>query len=161
MTITVRHAGVGDEQALVDILLAFHRENFLSKHFPYALKKIIEAVRHGTERKGSIIGVIDAPDRNNHIAGTIALYLDQWWWSECYLLLPRWTYVRPEYRKLGCANKLQEFAENIRKHFQESAQYPLVLEQNFLEEVLGRTRLLDRFFQRYGRLIGGVYISGL
>ena len=164
VNVVVRHAQPADERAIFDLFISAHAPG-LGRFFPYSLPKVEAAIQNATRRRGSIIGVIDAPDRPGLIAAAIYLVPEAWWWSEAYYLQARLTIVRQTYRKrTGYAEALLRFAEEMRKSlndYRPEGSPPLVLELSYVQEDPRKVRLFDRWFSRWGRKVGGVYLSGL
>jgi len=159
----VRHATQADEEALFDALHELHRIG-MGAPFPYSFDKAMSAIQFGTRGKGGIIGVIDAPNRPGYIAATVGLVLDEWWWSKCNFLVERWLFVRSEYRRgTGYGDALKAWCEDIRLHFEKNAQQkePFILEASFVQRDPRRRALMDRFYGKWGRRVGGIYVSGV
>lgn len=159
----VRHAVPDDEEPLFDALRELHRTG-LGRPFPYDYGKTMAAIQYGTRHRGGIIGVIDAPGRSGYIAATVGLLLEEWWWSKCAFLQERWFFVRPSYRRgTGYADALKRFSEGVRVFIQTHSEQkePIVLESSFVQADPRRMRLMDRFYGRWGRRVGGVYVTGL
>ena len=162
MKAVVRHARAEDEDALFDILHELHRIG-LGAPFPYDYAKTIAAIQLGTRNRGGIIGVIDAPDKSGYLAATTGMLLDEWWWSKCAFLIERWFFVRPQYRKgTGYADALKEYQEGCRAFLERELRQkePVVLETSFIQGDPRRMRLMDRFYGKWGRRVGNIYISG-
>jgi len=159
--IVVRHAIPADERALFDILIDLHRHG-IQRLFPYDFGKVVAMIEGATKQRGIIIGLVDAPDRDNYIAGMIRLSLEEWEWSRCAFIVMRQLYVREEYRKgTRYADALMKFGEEIREHFQEEVDYPVVLESSYVQEDPRRLGVQDRFWGRWGRRVGSIFVSGL
>jgi GNAT superfamily N-acetyltransferase len=164
-TSVVRHCTPADEPALIEMFITFHREG-IWRQFPYNYGKLVACIQTATLRKGGIIGVIDAPDRKQYIAGIISLLLDTWWWSDCAFLQMREFYVRQEYRAgTGYAVALMKFAEDCRRQIdvaRPAGHPPVLLESSFVSgEDPRHEALMARLWRRFGRRVGGVFISGL
>ena len=160
MTAIVRQAVPADEEALFDLLLALHRGG-LGAAFPYDHAKVVAALQHGTRQRGGIIGVIDAPDREGFIVASVGLLVEEWWWSRCCFLEERWCFVRPEYRRgTDYFAALKAFSEDCRRQMATSQAEPFVLESSFVEADSYVVRLKERLWRRWGRKVGGVFISG-
>jgi hypothetical protein len=161
----VRHCTPADEPALIELFITFHRDG-IWRQFPYNYGKLVAGIQRATLQKGGIIGVIDAPDREQHIAGIISLLLDTWWWSDCAFLQMREFYVRREYRAgTGYAAALMRFAEDCRVHFDAArlpGDPPVLLESSFVSGENPRYEaVMTRLWRRFGKRVGGVYVSGL
>jgi hypothetical protein len=161
--VTVRLAQPADEPALFSLLMAVHREG-LGRVFPYDPEKVNAAIQHGTRQRGGIIGVIDAPDKPGTLAGSVGLDIQEWWWSRDCFMQERWLYVFPAYRHgTGYFAALKQFAEDCRASIDRDKRQasPFVLEASFVNGDPRRVRVLDKLWARWGRRIGGIYLSGL
>lgn len=159
----MRQASPADERALFDFLKALHAASPISKIIPYDPGKIVAAIQLGTQRRGGVIGVIDAPDGS--IAASAGMLVDEWWWSTTPAIFLRWFHVRAEYRKEGIAHyrNLFEFCLWAREVLTEGQLHPILLDMSH-DSAIDDAELVeakDRLFGRFGRRVGSIFLAGL
>lgn len=168
-SVVVRHATPNDEDALVDLYMALHRDGIIhrdgiSRLYPYNYGRILSGVQKATRRQGGICGVIDAPTQPGRLAGLVFMLLDQLWWTDYSFLILREWFVRPEYRKgTGYYKALREFAEEIRISCDKArppGHPPILLEAAFINTNPEKELVMERLWRRFGKRVGGIYISG-
>ena len=155
---TVRLAIPADEEPLYGLLLELERDN---NSFGIVLdeERIREHIRLGTERKGALIGVVDArdPDDPVKLAGSVGIFTDRFWCDKNYHWAILWLFVRSDYRKgYPFAEDLMNWARRQRKLFEEALGKPVVL----LDSPFSRNDLpiKIRWWRRYGEQIGAVFL---
>jgi hypothetical protein len=99
----VQMAQPSDEQPIYDLLLMLHAENGL---VPMSEPKVRTAIQQATAKQGGIIGVVHGP---HHIEALTGLFMEQFWYSESWLLMERWNFVHPDHRRTTHAKRLIEF----------------------------------------------------
>ena len=139
----VRIAGPGDENKIFEAGLLMHAETAL---YSLSEQKIREGIRLGTQRKGGIIGIIDAPDGS--IAAMIGLIITSAWYTTDIHLEDFWTFVRRDYRRSGAANMLVHFSIKM----SDELGIPLQLGVTSIDRLEAKTRLMRRKMKQIGAL---------
>lgn len=155
----VRMAVRTDEDPLYDLLLALEDDN--SFGIPYDEKRVRAAIERGTRQQGSIIGVIDGrrgevgEEHPPELAASICLTLNQFWYSEIWMLQEIWVFVRPEYRHNHFERDLFQFARWCKEEMSRQNGENTLL----VSSVSSPTRLPAklRLWSRYGKQIGGIF----
>jgi GNAT superfamily N-acetyltransferase len=148
----VRLATPADEDALYDLLMALVEDNN-SFGFECDEERIRAHIRMGTERTGGAHGVIDVDGR---IAGSVGIINDRWWFSRQYGLAQLWLFVRPEYRRLGYADDLVNWAKWFREQVETGLGHKIGLVNCMISEK--RFDLKLRWWRRHsGKMIGGIF----
>jgi hypothetical protein len=150
---SVRIATEADEAALFAHLLKDLEEN-AEAIAPIDDKRVLEQIRIGTTRQGSIIGVIDGP--GGGIIGSICLAGVPWWWSTRLHAMEVWTFVDPAYRTGEHAAALLEFAKWASDELSRTMGY----QAYSVIGVLGphRTKSKVRMYGRKATQIGATFI---
>lgn len=132
----VRIATPADEDRLVALMHEVFREQPI---FKINEEKMRSNIRMATERKGSVIGVIDGP---KEIEGYIIAQLAQYWYTDEWHLEELSNFVHPDYRSGGAghARCLIEFA----KWFAEQLNMPLIMGILSTKRLAAKARLYAR-----------------
>lgn len=113
----VRLATPRDEARIFNLLnegpTSLANENAL---FPPAPEKVLNQIKAATRGKGGMIGIIEYDGR---IAGSVGLFLSQFWYTESWHLEEFWNFVHPDFRamrdgdgaKVGIASSLVDFSK--------------------------------------------------
>lgn len=149
----VRHATEADEVALFDLLSEMYVENAIGAH-PVSRDKVMAAIRKGTQRRGTFIGVIDGHD--GRPAASMALELTDYWYSEDWFLHERWMFVRADSRKSRYDEALFRWADGIRCGMGDRTGRPWEIVMAFWTPTRLAAKL--RLWGRYARQVGGVFI---
>lgn len=99
-------ADPADEDRLFEFLLLLYGENAM---FPIAESKVRDAIRHATERRGGVIGIIDGAD--GRIEASVGLALEDWWYTRAVSLNEKWNFVREDCRRTSHAKQMIEFSK--------------------------------------------------
>lgn len=154
----VRLAGPEDEDALYDLLLALDDDNGFD--VPKSEERIKEAIRMGTRRQGALIGVVDGKrgeyGEGGELAASVAMNLQQFWYSDDWFLGEGWLFVRPEYRSNHLDSALFTFAKWCRQEMSKSGgkDMPLVLSMWARKRLPAKLRL----WSRHARQVGGLFL---
>lgn len=140
----VRIATSKDEDSLYGILLMAHRENAA---MPVSEVRVKEIIKHATNKKGGVIGVIDGP---KEIEGILSLQLSRMPYTDEWHLEDICNFVHPDYRKSQHAKDLIQFG----KWIAEQMGFPLFI------GILTAKRLeaKRRFYNRWVKEVGSVYV---
>lgn len=105
---SVRLAGAGDEQALLDLLMIDLRENaaFVA---PINQARVLEMIQVGTRFRGGFAGMILGTD-GKPVAVTI-LHPQQWWWSQGWYFVEVVNFVHPDHQRSQHINELIAFGK--------------------------------------------------
>ena len=155
MNSLVRLATPADEDAVYRLLCHLEADNGLG--WPHDEDRVRESIRIGTEKRGGIVAVIDAPDRPGELAGSIGLHWAQPWYSNRHFFHEVWLFVDPEYRRgTGYADALMRYAQWLKDSFNAKAGE----EVPFFTSVSSRKRLAAkmRWWGRRGEMIGAIYL---
>lgn len=158
--VVVRLATPADQEPLYDLLVGLWLDSPIAQIIPYRRERVIEQIRAGTERQGGLIGVVDSSN-GFRIDGSIGLFLQQWWWADYYFLNAMWCFVRPEERRGGrIGDALFRFALEARQQMatQLGPDHPFIIEMSHVQGE--RLAARDRWWSRYARRIGSVFIAG-
>ena len=151
----VRIATPADEDAVYRLLLGLERDNGIG--FRHDEDRVRGSIREGTERRGGIVAVIDAPDQPGEIAGSIGVHWGQFWYSHQHYLAETWLFVAPQYRRgTGYADALMQYASWIKATFNKEG----APELPFFTAVTTRKRLAAkrRWWCRRGEEVGAIFL---
>lgn len=99
----VRLAGPQDEQRIFELLQKLHGENAMFQMSP---ARVMERIKLATECKGGLIGLLEIDGK---LAGSVGLFMSQFWYTEIWHLEELWNFVHPDYRKNPQGKHLLEF----------------------------------------------------
>lgn len=134
--LNVRIATRLDEPEILRLMRAAFEEQPI---FPLDEEKMLAEIRLATDRKGSVIGVIDGKDRK--IEGYLFAVISQYWYSsDSWHLSELSNFVHPDCRHPGHARSLIEFA----KWFAEAMSIPLVMGILSTQRLEAKIRLYRR-----------------
>jgi len=136
----VRVATPKDEDAILGLMRLAYAEQPIS---PLNEDKIRNQIRHCTQQKGGVLGVIDGPEG---LEGYLIATLFQHWYSDAWHLEELSNFVHPEHRKPGHAKALIEFA----KWFAEQLDMPLIMGIMSTKRLEAKTRLYKRQIHQVG-----------
>lgn len=113
--------------------------------------KVMRQIKTATEGQGGIIGVLEHDGR---IAGSVGIFLSQYWYTEKWHVEELWNFVHPDFRMLsnadgsnkGVAASLVDFA----KWANESMDVALHMGIMTMKRMEGKARLYDRKLLRIG-----------
>ena len=151
---SVRVATEKDESALFDLLMALNADNGFG--LPVSAEKVMAAIRQGTRRQGALIGIIEADGK---IIASIALRMEQFWFSDTNLWREGWLFVRPDYRKgAHCYRDLFLFAEWARAKMERDTGQPWYV----ITSVWSGKRLPEktRLWSRFAKQVGAIFLMG-
>lgn len=150
--VTLRFATPADEDRIFNCLIAFHQEGALP--YSFSPKKLRARIKEGTEAKGGIIGIIDAPD--GRVAATVGIWPHQVWYSDEFLLSEMWFYVRKEFRGAGFDKLLFDFS----RAYQADIGARMGRKVSLICGIFDNRRLKAkvRLFARFARQVGAVFI---
>jgi hypothetical protein len=149
----VRLAGVRDEPAILDLLLADLEEN-ATAIAPPDIKRITTLIEVGTRQRGGFTLVIDGP--SGEPVAVAILMPDAWWWSTVLYLREIVLYVSPEARNGHAGADLLNYEKWLADRMSESQGERIYL----LSGVTG-TKRIDakmRLYSRSMNQIGAFYI---
>lgn len=155
---TVRLATPKDEDSLYELLLALHDDNAVYG-VGYDEETVRETIRKGTEKRGSIIGVIDGKQgdygESSEIAASVCLTFANFWYSKTPYLAELWLFVRPEYRSNHFDRDLFVFSRWCGEEM--SRQLGHTMTTLTAVSSLSRLPAKMRLWSRYGKHIGAIY----
>jgi hypothetical protein len=102
----VRLAGIRDEPAILDLLLADLEEN-ATRVAPASISRIMQSVELGTRQRGGFCAVIDGKDGKP--AAVAILHPTSWWWSDEVFISEVVMYVSPEARNGSAGSDLLQY----------------------------------------------------
>lgn len=150
--LNVRSATLADNYALFDLVCRAHQENGALEMNPVKVRTFLERMlRRGADGLWGEIGVIDGD--HGDLAGSVCIVLDQWWFTDEWILAERWNYVAPEYRQSTYAKDLINYA----KWFSDGMKLPL--EMGII--TTHRTEAKVRLYRRQLRMVGAYFVHGL
>lgn len=139
----IRIATHGDEKALYDFIAAGHHESAI---FPMSCFKVNQLIDAAISRTHPIIiGVIDAPDKNE-IAASICIIYEQLWYTDHWTLNELWNNVRPDHRRSNYAKDLIQFAKWVAETTDRSLNIGIVT----TERMEAKIRLYKRQLKQTG-----------
>lgn len=155
---SVRLADAGDEDDLMAMVRDMHQESALRTADGQPIPLDSEMVRGELHRAiipnrnsadlPAWIGVIGGP---GELQASMYLSLETTWYSRHVMLVERWLFVRPAFRKSNVAMTLLEFAK---KSADASQAYPLIVGHM----TPGREEAKSRMYRRrMGNQIGGYF----
>lgn len=154
----VRLAGPADEAALYDLLMALDADN--SFGIPYDPDRVRAAIRRGTRRQGSIIGIIDGKrgeyGEAGELAASISLILTQFWYASTWYLAEQWLFVRPEYRHNRLERDLFNFARWCRAEMNRENDQKMFVVTSVSSPARLPAKL--RLWAQHGKQIGGIFV---
>lgn len=133
-----------DEDEVFAMLLQLHAENGV---FKVDEEKVRDFIRHGTEQRGGIIGVIRGETK---IEASVGLTLDQWWYTKDWCLSERWNFVLPEHRRSSHAIQLIEYAKWCAERLKMPLQMGIISTH--------QTEAKIRLYGRRMRPVGGLFM---
>jgi GNAT superfamily N-acetyltransferase len=101
----IRLAGADDEMGIFSLCSLMHAE--IGLH-PLAWPKVAAMVRLATQRTRGIIGVIGKP---HDIKAAIFMVIEPVWYSDNFILMEYFNYVRPDARRSTYATDLLAYAK--------------------------------------------------
>lgn len=150
---TVRIATTHDEDAILELMLMDVREN--AAHIaPIHEDRILAHIRSATHKLGSIIGVIDGPDKKP-VAVTM-LIPAQWWFSKAYYIHEALNYVHPDHRRSKHIHDLIQFGRWVGDEWSKNAGFRIFTLFNVL--AAKRTREKSMLYSRKLAKAGTVYL---
>lgn len=149
----VRMATKEDEDRLVNMLIAFHREGGLDIA-TCSPKKIREEVQVATQNQGAIAGVIDAPD--GRIAASVGIFPLVPWYTDELVLQEQWFYVRAEFRGQGMEKRLFDFAGAYRAEMSARMGRKIKCYVGIIDK--RRLAAKIRLFSRRARQMGALFV---
>lgn len=99
----LRFATLEDTEALFHLLLGLHQEQAAVPLNPI---KADGQLRHSIEHD-----VVLVAEHEGKLIGSICLRTWDFWYSDAQMLIDKWFYVDPKYRRLGTAKKLIDAAK--------------------------------------------------
>lgn len=134
-----------DEDELYQHLLLLHGENGM---FTVSEMKVRDFIRQATDQKGAMIGLIRG---GLGIEASIGMVIDQWWYSDSWILSERWIFVHPDHRKKNHAARLTDFAKWCDKQLN----LPLAV------GIMSTTRVeaKERLYRRKFTYVGGFFMD--
>lgn len=152
----VRIATRRDEAKIFKLLTegptSLAKENAL---YSVAPAKVMAMIKNATEGKGGIIGIIEHEGR---IAGSVGVFLSQYWYTEDWNVEELWNFVHPDFRPVKSGAKQQGIAAalvDFAKWANETLNVPLHM------GIMSRIRMGGkiRLYQRKLMLIGAFFIN--
>lgn len=141
----VRLATEADEDALMEFCRVIHADNGVCS---FSERKVWETIRLATRGGGGIIGVIDGP---NGFEASICLFLDQFYFSEDWILQERWVFVHPGHRKKQHFDRLIDYARACQAKMSEGGEFmPLFCGVGTRTRVMAKIRLWSQSFPLIG-----------
>lgn len=152
---SVRVAGPEDEADLVQMVHDMHPESALrlpdGNPIPLEPDMVRNEVRRAVipnrSNMPAWIGVVGPP---NNLMGSIYLACETTWYSGHVIIVERWLFVRPDFRKSTIASSLIEFAK---QSADASGIYPLIVGH----VTNGREAAKSRFYRRHLTPLGAYY----
>lgn len=154
----VRLAKPGDEDRLYELLRDLHTDNAVYD-VGYHEPTVRETIRTGTEKRGSIIGVIEGKrgitGEPADLAASVCLTLSTFWYSDRTYLAELWLFVHPDYR----GNHFERDLFNFSRWCKVEMSKPLDYEMPTLTSVSSLHRLPAkmRLWSRYAKHVGAIY----
>lgn len=149
----VRFAEPADEERLFDFLMFLYEENAL---FPIAEHKVRDMIRHATDKRGGVIGIIDGAD--GRIEASIGMVIEEWWYTESPSLNEKWNFVREDCRRTEHAVTMIEFAKTCSERLSKGQmQIPLFIGIVSTERTEAKVRMYRRRLQH----VGGFFMHNL
>lgn len=119
--------------------------------YPVAPAKVLQRIKQATQGQGGIIGLME---HEGHIAGSVGVFLSQYWYTDKWHVEELWNFVHPDFRRLanadgslkGVASTLVDFA----KWANEQMNVALHMGIMTLTRMEGKARLYDRKLLRIG-----------
>lgn len=142
----VRMATPADAPKILSLCRIAHQEIA-----PFALDEgfVQDKIDKTTNKQGGIIGVIG----DDEIRASICLEITNDWYTREFMLLERWSYVHPDYRKSRYALDLIEFA----KECSTGIGIPLVIGITTNQRTEAKVRLFRRAL---GHPVGALFVFG-
>lgn len=134
---TVRIATSDDEMAILGLIMMDLQEN-CAHIAPIDSERVVSHIMSATRRQGSIIGVIDGPEKKP-VALTL-LVPAQWWFSRAYYVTELINYVHPEHRKSSHIHDLIQFERWVGDEWSRNFGYRVFM----LLGVLGTKRVREK-----------------
>ena len=149
---SVRFATRADEPALFWLL---NRDLDADNRLGWSInpRKVLDHVQKCCRGKCGLAGIIDGPDG---IAGSVGIELTTPYYSDDFMLMQIWQFVRPEHRKgTRYGQDLFDFAEWHRQDMSARLGQELVLESTILSH--HRLDAKIRLWKRKKRMIGAIF----
>ncbi len=149
----VRIAVKGDESKLLSLLMLNDEEAIC----PVSEERLMQAIRRGIDREGSIIGV---QHLDGEIIASIGLVADLPWYSRSRFWHQRYCFVHPDHRpdhRVDHRKGGSHILKNLVQFAKWAADYtgmPVIMTTGSGPEMAGKHRLYDRLLQR----VGAVYL---
>lgn len=141
----VRLATEADEEALMAHIRIGYADNGFGT---FSERRVQEYIRHATRGQGGIIGVIDGP---SGFEASICLFLDQFFYSEDWILRERWIFVHPDHRKKKHFDRLIDYARACQAKMSEGGPFmPLVCGIATKTRVMAKIKLWSTKFPVVG-----------
>lgn len=141
----VRLATQADEPALMDHCRIIHADNGACS---FSERKVAETILIATRNGGGIIGVIDGKDG---FEASIFLMLDQFYYSEDWILRERWVFVHPDHRKKQHFDRLIDYARACQAKMSDGGEFmPLFCGIGTKTRVMAKIRLWMHKFPLVG-----------
>ena len=136
----VRVATQADEDKIFCLMYLAHKENAMAS---VNYEKVWDMIRHATQRRGGVIGVIDG---ENGIEAMICMTLSQWWYSDEWHIDELVNFVHPACRRSTHAKHLLLFS----KWFAEQMTMPLFVGVLSTHRTEAKVRLYERQITKGG-----------